>query len=199
MNRDFAGALACVETANRRRHDPERFPAVRFRCAISSSANSAWRSSQASPGSWYMRETASPAASRLRMAVITRRLVLAFCSRAQVAVAGRVQRAPELGSSPGRGRCRGRGRLAVGAHQDHEQTLHLVERPVGGPAEGAAIRHCPPWCSNRRSPRYGVRCGLSAGCQQRSHTPPRVALHFLVPRPTSAGRMWCRARWRRAS
>jgi hypothetical protein len=49
-----------------------------------SSAASAWRSSQASPGSWYMRATCSPAARRVRMTAMTWRLAAAFCSRTQL-------------------------------------------------------------------------------------------------------------------
>ena len=36
------------------------------------------------PGSWYIRATVSPAASRSRMTTITWRLAAAFCSNAQV-------------------------------------------------------------------------------------------------------------------
>jgi hypothetical protein len=48
------------------------------------SMSSVCRSSQASPGSWYMRATCSPAARRWRMTAMTWRLAAAFCFRAQV-------------------------------------------------------------------------------------------------------------------
>jgi hypothetical protein len=62
------------ESPNPCGHDLGRLSAVRFRCATSSSAIWACRSSQASPGSWYMRATASPAARRVRMVAMTWRL-----------------------------------------------------------------------------------------------------------------------------
>jgi hypothetical protein len=69
----------------RRRRGVSRLAALGFcRWVISSSAAWAWRSSQASPGSWYIRATCAPAASRSRMTAITRRLAAAFCSNAQV-------------------------------------------------------------------------------------------------------------------
>jgi hypothetical protein len=39
---------------------------------------------QARPGSWYMRATSSPAASRSRMTAMTWRLAAAFCSSTQL-------------------------------------------------------------------------------------------------------------------
>jgi hypothetical protein len=62
-------------------HDPGRSSAG-LRRATRSSATSAWRSSQASPGSWYMRATCSQAARRWRMTAVTWRLAGAFCSSA---------------------------------------------------------------------------------------------------------------------
>ena len=158
------------------RTTPQRCAA--WRSATRSSMTSAWRSSQASPGSWYMRATSSPAARRWRMTAMSRRLAAAFCSRAQV-VAGRVRRAYGLGHNRVRAGAVAACGLAVGAHQ------HREEPP-------------PPWrtvrrWSRRRSsdqPRsplelvfarcYAARGQLSAICQQRSHARPLAAMRCPV-------------------
>jgi hypothetical protein len=71
-------------------HDLGWFSAVRFRPATNSLATSACRSSQASPGFWYMRATCSPAARRWRMTAMTWRLAVASAP------------APKWGAGPGR-------------------------------------------------------------------------------------------------
>jgi hypothetical protein len=62
----------------RRRIDALLWRSVARRSATSVSATSAWRSRQASPGSWYMRATCSPAASRVRMTAMTWRLAAGY-------------------------------------------------------------------------------------------------------------------------
>jgi hypothetical protein len=109
------------------------------RSVISSSAVRAWRSSQASPGSWHIRATCSPAASRSPMTAITWRLAAASAPTPRW---GAGQPGPHL--RPGHHRVRASA-IATGgrqlAHISTETVPDPVERPAGGPAERAAFCH----------------------------------------------------------
>jgi hypothetical protein len=65
--------------------------------------------------------------------------------------------------------------LTIDTHQHREQAAHLVERPGGGPAEGAAISRCST-CSNKRSANATASGG---SCQQVVSSDPAccLALH----------------------
>ena len=145
-----------------------------------------------------MRATSSPDAGRRHLTAMAWRLGGRFLF--EYPRGKQVQTGPHL--SAGHHRIRAapwpRGALAVGTHQHHERAAHLVERPGGGPAEGAAI-------SVVLGARTGVRpmlWRLVAAVSRLSATIPRAASRRPTsPLPASrlrAGLMWCRARRQRA-
>lgn len=154
---------------------PQRWRfAAAWRSATRSSMTSACRSSQASPGSWCIRATRSPVASRWLMTMMTWRLAAAFCSSAQVEY---IQAGAHL--RPGDHCIRPLPWPRAARQSAHISTVNRPPTLSNGPAvdpqkkqPSAIVSRCSNWCSPGC---YGSTCQPSAGCQQRSHMRPRVA------------------------